>query len=261
MPRTSDVEQALGMLIGASDAIADLDDSNCRILHSSPRHRELLRLEAAINNLTQGLSFFDGDQQLIVCNQRFLEMYDLNPARVRPGIALSKIVDMQYESRSCPKMSKKDYLAWHGNAGNAGGVADTVHELADGRVFLVHYRPIADGAWVATHDDITERRNSASASRSAPSCCGQSSTTQGFTDTPDEVLSFIATHITDNVRELEGALIRVAAYASLTRIPATEDLAREVLADNLRTKCSRVITPQVILEETAKMFGRTCHSA
>jgi chromosomal replication initiator protein len=80
---------------------------------------------------------------------------------------------------------------------------------------------------------------------------------QGFTDTPDEVLSFIATHITDNVRELEGALIRVAAYASLTRIAATEDLAREVLADNLRTKCSRVITPQVILEETAKMFGWT----
>jgi chromosomal replication initiator protein len=80
---------------------------------------------------------------------------------------------------------------------------------------------------------------------------------QGFTDTPDEVLSFIATHITDNVRELEGALIRVAAYASLTRIPATEDLAREVLADNLRTKCSRVITPQVILDETAKMFGWT----
>jgi len=80
---------------------------------------------------------------------------------------------------------------------------------------------------------------------------------QGFTDTPDEVLSFIATHITDNVRELEGALIRVAAYASLTRIPATEELAREVLADNLRTKCCRVITPQVILDETAKMFGWT----
>ena len=80
---------------------------------------------------------------------------------------------------------------------------------------------------------------------------------QGFTDTPDEVLSFIATHITDNVRELEGALIRVAAYASLTRVPATEEVAREVLADNLRTGPTRVITPQVILEETAKMFGWT----
>jgi chromosomal replication initiator protein len=80
---------------------------------------------------------------------------------------------------------------------------------------------------------------------------------QNFTHMPDEVLSFIATHITDNVRELEGALVRVAAYASLTRVAATEDVAREVLADNLRTKCLRVITPQVILEETAKMFGWT----
>jgi chromosomal replication initiator protein len=80
---------------------------------------------------------------------------------------------------------------------------------------------------------------------------------QGFTGLPDEVLSFIATHITDNVRELEGALVRVAAYASLTRVPATEQIAREVLADNLRTKCSRVITPQIILEETAKMFSWT----
>ncbi|MGH8892075.1 MAG: chromosomal replication initiator protein DnaA, partial [Actinomycetes bacterium] len=80
---------------------------------------------------------------------------------------------------------------------------------------------------------------------------------QNFTDVPDEVLSFIATHITDNVRELEGALVRVAAYASLTRVAATEDIAREVLADNLRTKSCRVITPQVILEETAKMFGWT----
>ena len=52
-------------------------------------------------------------------------------------------------------------------------------------------------------------------------------------------------------------MIRVAAYASLTHIPATEDLAREVLADDLRTKCSRVITPQVILDETARMFNWT----
>jgi chromosomal replication initiator protein len=80
---------------------------------------------------------------------------------------------------------------------------------------------------------------------------------QGFVDIPDDVLSFIATHIADNVRELEGALIRVAAYSSLSRSPATEELARQVLADVLETTCSRVITPQIILEETAKMFGWT----
>ncbi|MDQ3943733.1 MAG: chromosomal replication initiator protein DnaA [Actinomycetota bacterium] len=80
---------------------------------------------------------------------------------------------------------------------------------------------------------------------------------QGFIQVPDDVLSFIATHIADNVRELEGALIRVAAYSSLSRAPVTEGLAMEVLADLLQSPCSRVITPQVILEETAKMFGWT----
>jgi len=76
-------------------------------------------------------------------------------------------------------------------------------------------------------------------------------------EVPDAVLSFIATHVADNVRELEGALIRVDAYASLSQTPLSEDLAREVLADLVETNSSRVITPQLLLEETAKMFGFT----
>ena len=44
---------------------------------------------------------------------------------------------------------------------------------------------------------------------------------------PDAVLGFIADNVVDNVRELEGSLIRVAAYSSLHRVPLTEDVARE----------------------------------
>ena len=74
---------------------------------------------------------------------------------------------------------------------------------------------------------------------------------------PDPVLAFIADNVVDNVRELEGSLIRVAAYSSLNRVPLTEDVAKEVLSDLLPAARPRVITPQVILEETAKMFGWT----
>ncbi len=74
---------------------------------------------------------------------------------------------------------------------------------------------------------------------------------------PDEVLAFIATHISDNVRELEGALIRVGAYSSLHRAQLSEEVARQVLADLLPPTTPRVITPQLILDETAKMFGWT----
>ena len=74
---------------------------------------------------------------------------------------------------------------------------------------------------------------------------------------PDTVLAFIADNVVDNVRELEGSLIRVAAYSSLHRVPLSEDVAKQVLGDLLPASRPRVITPQVILEETAKMFGWT----
>jgi len=72
---------------------------------------------------------------------------------------------------------------------------------------------------------------------------------------PPEVLEFIATNITDNIRVLEGALIRVAAFASLTSEQLTIDTASSVLGDLLTAKQPRPITPQVILEATSKMFG------
>jgi len=74
---------------------------------------------------------------------------------------------------------------------------------------------------------------------------------------PDEVLGFIASNIQDNIRELEGALIRVAAYSSLHRAPLSEEVARSVLADLLPTSKPREITAELILDETAKMFGWT----
>ncbi len=72
---------------------------------------------------------------------------------------------------------------------------------------------------------------------------------------PDEVLDFIATHVTENIRELEGALIRVTAFASLNRQPLTRDLAEQVLSDIVSADQPRRITPQLILDATSETFG------
>jgi chromosomal replication initiator protein len=74
---------------------------------------------------------------------------------------------------------------------------------------------------------------------------------------PPEVLELIATHVKDNIRELEGALIRVSAFASLNREPLTRDLAELVLSDILAAEQPRQITPKVILEATASEFSFT----
>jgi len=72
---------------------------------------------------------------------------------------------------------------------------------------------------------------------------------------PPDVLEFIATHITNNIRELEGALIRVCAYGSLTRQNLSVPLVQEVLDDILSDTQPRPITPALILERTSEMFN------
>ncbi len=71
---------------------------------------------------------------------------------------------------------------------------------------------------------------------------------------PDTVLQFIATRVDTNIRELEGALIRVMAYGSITRQPLTTELALEALKDVLPHATPKPITIRLIQEEVVKHF-------
>jgi chromosomal replication initiator protein len=74
---------------------------------------------------------------------------------------------------------------------------------------------------------------------------------------PDEVTSFIAKVIPSNIRELEGALIRVIAYASLTKAPITTDLAADVLKSAVAQAPLHRITISKIKETVAGTHGLT----
>ena len=75
--------------------------------------------------------------------------------------------------------------------------------------------------------------------------------------TPDEVLEFIASKISTNIRELEGALIRVTAFASLNRQPVDLSLAEIVLKDIFPYDLGSQITSATIMAQTAVYFGLT----
>ena len=72
---------------------------------------------------------------------------------------------------------------------------------------------------------------------------------------PDEVAEFIAQRIHSNIRELEGALVRVVAYANLTRTHMTVDLAAEVLKELLPASSERLVTIPMIQKAVAEHFG------
>lgn len=74
-------------------------------------------------------------------------------------------------------------------------------------------------------------------------------------DLPHEVMLFLARQIHSNIRELEGALIRVIAYASLSGRPITPELAEEALKDIVPSAKPKPITVERIQEAVAEYFG------
>src|SRR5713101_6522721 len=119
-----------------------------------------LQFDTAINNMSQGLCFFDATHRLIVCNDRYVDMYDLPRDRIGPGTPLAEIVDLRFEVGSFPAMSREEYLHWRTKVAVSAEPTDSIVELRNGRTFKIRHRPMPDGGWVATHEDITEQRRS-----------------------------------------------------------------------------------------------------
>jgi PAS domain S-box-containing protein len=135
------------------------------LVESEQRFRSLLeeqktqnlRFDVAIDNMSQGLCFFEGNQRLIVCNRVYAEMYKLTQDLIRPGTTLSEIVDYRFAVGCFPDMSRTEYLHWRDSIVISAKPSHTVVKLKDGRTIAIHHQPMPDGGWVATHEDITGR--------------------------------------------------------------------------------------------------------
>jgi diguanylate cyclase (GGDEF)-like protein/PAS domain S-box-containing protein len=118
-------------------------------------HAQNMRFDTAINNMTQGLLLFDSSQQLVVCNQRYIEMYGLSAEIVKPGCSFREIIAHRKATGSFAG-DEDEYCARI--LQNVGLRNSMIVETRDGRSIQVVSEPLADGGWVATHEDITERR-------------------------------------------------------------------------------------------------------
>jgi methyl-accepting chemotaxis protein len=114
-------------------------------------------LAMALDNMTQGVVMFDSNERLVVCNDRFIEMYGLARDVVRPGCTLLDVISNRKTSGSLaidPEQYRAEILATI----RQGKTMSRVVETPDKRAISVVNRPIAGGNfWVGTHDDITER--------------------------------------------------------------------------------------------------------
>ena len=120
--------------------------------------RQLKLRDLALDRIRQGLCVYDAEQRLMLFNRRYAEMYDLNPGQLRLGMALRDVVDLRYAAGTGPDMSNDEYKGWRERINLANRVTDTEVMLRNGRVHAIHHEPTLGGGYVATFDDITERR-------------------------------------------------------------------------------------------------------
>ena len=118
-----------------------------------------VHIDAALNNMSQGLCMFDGNGQLVLCNDRYIRMYNLSAEVIKPGCTLLEMLEHRRQRGSFMNDPAEYDIKIRTAARNKEKVNFTI-ELQDGRVVEVVNQPIADGGWVATHDEITERKRS-----------------------------------------------------------------------------------------------------
>ena len=120
--------------------------------------RELKLRDLALDRIRQGLCVYDAEQRLMLFNRRYAEMYGLDPGQLRLGMALRDVVDMRYAAGTGPDMSDEEYKGWRERINLGNRVTDTEVTLRNGRVHAIHHEPTLGGGYVATFDDVTERR-------------------------------------------------------------------------------------------------------
>jgi PAS domain-containing protein len=117
------------------------------------------KLDAALNNMAQGLVMLDLERRLVVANRRFADMYELDPDLICPGTTWEQIAEHLVARGHYPGRTVDDVLEemclpyW-------GGGAVHFTQLANGRSIAVAVQPLGYGGTLTRHHDITEQRAS-----------------------------------------------------------------------------------------------------
>jgi diguanylate cyclase (GGDEF)-like protein len=149
-------------------AAAQIEDFNARLqqqhdllkVQEQQLRAQNVQLDAALNNIAQGLAMFDADQRLVLCNRRYAEIYELSPDQVTLGTTLLEIIRHRVGNKLLSDMSPEAIVDAMLRKRNDTHFGEFYSQLSDGRCIAITVQPMADGGTVSTHQDITEQRRS-----------------------------------------------------------------------------------------------------
>jgi diguanylate cyclase (GGDEF)-like protein len=117
---------------------------------------ERRNLSIAVNNIPQGLVLYDASARIIICNQRYIEMFGLSPEVARQGCTMQRLITHRKETGSFDGDVDEFCNAIIRNV-SLGKATRQLTEAPGGRAIEIVNQPLKGGGWVATIEDITER--------------------------------------------------------------------------------------------------------
>jgi len=116
------------------------------------------RLDAALDNMSQGLCLFDAQNRLEVVNRRFFEIFGLSRDKIQPGTTFREILELSVASQNHGGKTVDELMGELTDFMRRSSNGTHFYELNGGRVVASAYNTTSDGGWVATYEDVTERR-------------------------------------------------------------------------------------------------------
>jgi diguanylate cyclase (GGDEF)-like protein/PAS domain S-box-containing protein len=138
---------SLYLLAAVTRQVRRLSESESSLLQKSQQ------LDAALNNMSQGLCMFDREQRLLVFNKKYTEMYGFTPTA---GMSLRDLFAIRSAEGSLPQERAHIVNRLELVAKNQPYCA--VDRMPDGRTIAITHQPMSNGGWVALHQDITAQK-------------------------------------------------------------------------------------------------------
>jgi diguanylate cyclase (GGDEF)-like protein/PAS domain S-box-containing protein len=137
--------------------VATHEDITDKVEAESALRKQEEQLSAAMENIPQGLCMFDASKRLMICNRHYADIYELSDELTKPGTPFQTILEHTVAKGHAPK-DWPAFLKARLNDVSLNAPYRTINRLRDGRYIAVVHRPLSNGGWVSTHEDVTEAK-------------------------------------------------------------------------------------------------------
>jgi PAS domain-containing protein len=213
--------------------------------------------KTALNHMTQGLCMVDAKARIILCNDRYVQMYGMSPAIVKPGASLRDVINHRIAVGQFTGDPDKYMAEIQDRIARRQGM-NTILNLADGRKISLGERALPDGSWVATHDDVTEQYGAEQQRASMQALDQRRTIVDAAINSFRERVESVLRNVSENASTMKSTAVALFASSEQTSKQAESAVhATEEASTNVVAAASSADELSAAIAEMSRQLGQT----